>query len=172
MKRRISILSVAALSVVFGWFGAQSARAGNCDISDLQQLLESKLDLSGGHVIDTGEDIIEIKIVDLPAGHADKTKFCLHATSDITWWKGMNVCDRAGRLVTMREVQDRAKVSCSEPLTTRSTFPGSNNEAGPIRIRLDKAKQLGVHTPKYVVPRDGESLRGKEVLITWSKDSK
>jgi hypothetical protein len=86
----------------------------------------------------------------------------LITTSNVTWWKGLEVQNAQGVIVGSDYTQNTNHGPVSTSIDLNSNYLG-------LKLVFLKAKFLGIHTPVYCVP-DLTYLRGMTVTFTWQAD--
>jgi hypothetical protein len=84
-------------------------------------------------------------------------------TSEVKWWKGIEVYDQNGNLLGAVYTSGKA----TGPITTSISLDGV--DLSQSNITWLKAKLFGVHTGMYII-NNIESKRGKTLNFTWHKD--
>ena len=107
----------------------------------------------------SGEDTISLTIDD--SGNADTVLFLLETTSDITWWKGLELRSASGADLNQRETHDADHGPHGFVMI-------ADNLVG-ARLTLAKAKIFGIHTGMYEL-QNLSALGGKSLHFLWQRD--
>ncbi|SFR22139.1 hypothetical protein SAMN04488564_10674 [Lentzea waywayandensis] len=103
------------------------------------------------------EDTVTLKVTDYDED--DITQFRLRLTGAVNWWKGIEIKNASGQVVTFTEATG-PQIGVSE--VEWDAIVGG-------KIVLWKAKVFGVHTPMYDLDID-EHIMGKKLAFRWSAD--
>ena len=87
-----------------------------------------------------------------------KTEFCLEASTNVSWWKGIKVFDSQNRNIGLMVTQDDSRLNCM-------TFDNSQLVGG--KLEFWKAKGFGVHTYVETLAINHNNINGKKVTIHW-----
>lgn len=108
-----------------------------------------------------GYDGIIVRQVPIAPG---RVEFALAVAPTITWWKGLKVFDRDGKMISLLATQDDDK-------GPKASGPLAANRFGPrIEIEFHKAKVLGVHTRVARVPFLLSDVQGFRTTFYWESD--
>ena len=109
----------------------------------------------------TLSDADEITRVDA-AGTGDHLTLQLVTTSDVTWWKDIEVRDSTGAVAAAGWTQDATHESL--PISV----PNAAGLAG-LQLVFGKAGFLGIHGPAYQI-QTLEGMEGHTMTFTWRRD--
>jgi hypothetical protein len=91
-----------------------------------------------------------------------QVQYVLTAGPNVTWWKGIRVTDKAGKVLASDFTQDAkhrtAMLTVGKAAVTNGAY-----------IIFSKAKTFGVHTDMYTVPIPPADL-GYRIDINWVRD--
>jgi hypothetical protein len=115
-------------------------------------------DIEVSERLDDG-DVVSLTMQDI---EPNVLEICLELAPHIAWWKGVEVYDNSNRLISSIECQANLKEAGPIRIDLRDIRKGS-------KIWLCKAKEAGVHSPKYQLAYL-EHKKGKRLTFRWSAD--
>jgi len=99
-----------------------------------------------------------------PIDDSNAIEFVLELAPHKVWWKGLQVLDDNGSLVSEIGVEGQNKIASTRVPAQQLLDPGGY-------LVFMKAKMFGIHTVMYRLPTAGlNELRGKKVHLYWYAD--
>ncbi|ACB53476.1 unknown [Crocosphaera subtropica ATCC 51142] len=94
-----------------------------------------------------------------PLQNSNVTQFCLQASSNVSWWKGLKILDSQGKQISLIVTENDSRLSCT-PNIQNSRLAGG-------KIEFWKAKTFGAHTYMDSARIDVNQVKGKKITINW-----
>lgn len=93
---------------------------------------------------------------------SDRTQFCLKASSNVSWWKGLKIFNSQGQQISLIVTENDSRLSCTTAISNSSLAGG--------KIEFWKAKGFGVHSHMDSAKIDASKVKGKKITITWMNE--